>query len=273
MKTMTWVEVQGALLAVEHESNHDATGIPVLFLHANVADSRMWQGQWDLLATTHPLIRYDRRGFGESRMLRATPHSNVADLWVVMDSLEHDRVVLVGSSLGGRVAIDAALARPDRVGGLVLVAPGVSGAPPAQHGDSVNALMDAISAAAARGDLDAKNELQARLWLDGPLSPPNRVGGEARRLFLSMNGSALRATSPGATFEEPSAWERMEAIQAPTLVLWGDLDLPHLQERSELLARRIPAAQGLALPGTAHLPALEMPQLFNPVLARYLKHL
>jgi len=273
MKTMTWVEVQGALLAVAHASNHGATGIPVLFLHANVADSRMWQSQWDLLATTHPVASYDRRGFGESRTLHPSPHSNVADLWAVMDSLGYDRAVLVGCSLGGRVAIDAALARPDRVGGLVLVAPGVSGAPPAQYGDPVKALMDAISDAAARGDLDAKNELQARLWLDGPLSPPNRVGGEARRLFLSMNGAALRAASPGAASEEPSAWERVEAIQAPTLVLWGDLDLPHLQERSELLARRIPAAQGLVIPGTAHLPPLEAPRQFNPVLARYLQQL
>lgn len=271
---MMWIEVQGALLAVEHESNPGATGgMPVLFLHANVADRRMWQGQWDLLATTHPVIRYDRRGFGESRTLRSTPHSNVADLWAVMDSLGYERAVLVGCSMGGRIAIDAALARPDRVSGLFLVAPGVSGAPPAQHGDSVNAWMDAISAAAARGDLDTKNELQARLWLDGPLSPPDRVRGEARRLFLSMNGTALRAASPGVASEEPSAWECLEAIQAPTFVLWGDLDLPHLQERSGLLARRIPAAQGFALAGTAHLPALEAPQQFNPVLGRYLSRL
>lgn len=270
---MTWVEVQGALLAVEHASNHGATGMPVLFLHANVADSRMWQGQWDLLATTHPVASYDRRGFGESRTLHPTQHSNVADLWAVMDALSYDQAVLVGCSLGGRVAIDAALARPERVGGLVLVAPGVSGAPAAHHGDPVNALMDAISAAAARGDLDAKNELQARLWLDGPLSPPHRVDGEARRLFLSMNGTALRAANPGGASEEPSAWERLEAIQAATLVLWGDLDLPHLQERSELLARRIPAAQGLMLTGTAHLPPLEAPRQFNPVLARYLQQL
>ncbi len=270
---MASVEVQGALLAVAHEPNHGATGMPVLFLHANVADSRMWQSQWDLLAATHPVASYDRRGFGESRTLHPRPHSNVADLWAVMDALGYGRAVLVGCSLGGRIAIDAALARPERVGGLLLVAPGVSGAPPAQYGDPVKALMDAISAAEARGDLDAKNELQARLWLDGPLSPSHRVGGEARGLFLSMNGAALRAASPGAASEEPSAWERVEAIRVPTLVLWGDLDLPHLQERSELLARRIPAAQGLVLAGTAHLPPLEAPRQFNPVLARYLQHL
>lgn len=175
--------------------------------------------------------------------------------------------------MGGRVAIDAALARPDRVSGLVLVSPGVSGAPAPRFGDSVKALMDAISAATSQGDLDAKNELQARLWLDGPLSASERVGGEIRRLFLSMNGTALRAANPGPASEEPSAWEQLEAINAPTLVMWGDLDLPHLQERCALLAQRIPGAQSCVLQGTAHLPALEAPQEFNLALGRYFEGL
>jgi pimeloyl-ACP methyl ester carboxylesterase len=271
MKTTKLVEVPGALLAVEYEAIHGAAGVPVVLLHANVADRRMWQGQWDWLATAHPVVSYDRRGFGESDTLRPTPYSNVADLWGVMDSLGYDRAVLVGCSMGGRVAIDAALARPDRVSGLVVVAPGVSGAPAPRYGDSVKALMDAISAAAAQGDLDAKNELQARLWLDGPLSPPERVGGEIRRLFLSMNGSALRAADPGLASEEPSAWEQLEAVKAPTLVMWGDLDLPHLQERCKLVAQRIPGAQSCVLQGTAHLPALEAPREFNSVLGHFLK--
>jgi len=96
MKTTKLLEVEGALLAVEHEANLGvAAGIPVLFLHANVADRRMWRGQWDALATTtaekHPVVSYDRRGFGESRTLRPTPYSNVSDLWAVMDSLGCDK--------------------------------------------------------------------------------------------------------------------------------------------------------------------------------------
>jgi pimeloyl-ACP methyl ester carboxylesterase len=271
MKTMKLVEVSGALLAVEYEANHGATGMPVLLLHANVADRRMWQGQWDWLATAHPVASYDRRGFGESRTLKETPYSNVDDLWAVMDSLGYGRAVLVGCSMGGRIAIDAALARPDRVSGLLVVAPGLSGAPAPRPGDSVKTLMDAISDAAARGDLDAKNELQARLWLDGPLSPPERVKGEARQLFFSMNGSALRAANPGPAVEESSAWEQLEAIKAPTLVMWGDLDLPHLQERCELVAQRIPGAKSFVLQGTAHLPALEAPQELNAAVGRFLE--
>lgn len=271
MRAIKLVEVEGAVLAVECEANQEGMAPPVLFLHANVADRRMWQGQWDWLAASRPVISYDRRGFGESQTLSPTLHSHVADLWQAMDSLGYERAVLVGCSMGGRIAIDAALARPDRVSSLVVVAPGVSGAPAPQHCDSVNSLVHAISAAAERGDLGGKNELQARLWLDGPLSPPGRVGGTIRQLFLSMNGTALRAVPPGVASEEPSAWDQLEAIKTPTLVMWGDLDLPHLQERSKLLAQRIPAAQSIVLSGTAHLPALEDPQQFNAALARYLE--
>lgn len=264
------VQVSGALLAAEQEAHPCAAGVPVLFLHANVADRRMWRASSSWLASFRPAISYDRRGFGESRTLAPTSHSHVADLWSVMDALGYEQAVLVGCSMGGRIAIDAAIAQPTRVSGLVLVSPGVGGAPVPEPVATVKELMDTIHATASRGDLDAKNELQAQLWLDGPLSPPGRVGGEARSLFLSMNGTALRAPHPGVAVEEPSAWGRLESIQTPTAVLWGDLDLPHLQDRCRLLAQRIPAAQGTVLPGVAHLPSLEAPQQFNAALARCL---
>jgi pimeloyl-ACP methyl ester carboxylesterase len=272
MKTTKLIEVDGAMLAADVESNNAAGGVPILFLHANVADRRMWDGQWQYLATRHPVVSYDRRGFGESRTLKLTSYSNVSDLWAVMDRLELEQAVLVGCSMGGRIAIDAALARPDRVASLALVSPGVSGAPAPEHSEPVKALMDAIGLAASRGDLDTKNELQAQLWLDGPLSPPCRVQGEARRLFLAMNGTALRAESPGVASEEPSAWDRLESVKPRTLVMWGDLDLPHLQQRSQLLAQRIPQAQSVVLPDTAHLPALESPQQFQSALGRFLEN-
>jgi len=269
MKTTKLIEVEGAGLYVTFEPGRDAERVPILFLHANVADQRMWDGLWECLAMGHSLVSYDRRGFGQSRTVKPSPYSNLSDLWAVMNCLELERAVLVGCSMGGRLAIDAALARPDRVAGLVLVSPGVSGAPAPEHDAPVKALVDAISLASARGDIDAKNELQARLWLDGPLSPPCRVKGEERRLFLEMNGTALRAVSPGVASEALSAWDRLEEIQVKTLVMWGDLDLPHLQRRSQLVAQRM-SAKSVVLSGTAHLPSLECPHQFHEALAPFL---
>lgn len=97
---------------------------------------------------------HDGRGFGEVCTVSSMPHSHVDDPWQVMDSLGYDSAVLVGCSMGGRIAIDAALARPGSVSGWVVVAPGVSGAPAPPHGDPVKALMDA----------DPKSLLHGNSW-------------------------------------------------------------------------------------------------------------
>jgi pimeloyl-ACP methyl ester carboxylesterase len=268
----TWVSVDGAVLAAEFDANDG--GVPLVFLHAGVADRRMWQAQRDAFAPSHPLLRYDRRGFGESRTLAPAPHSRETDLWAVMDAAGLASAVLVGCSQGGRVAIDAALAQPQRVRGLVLVAPAVGGAPDVELTGRVRTLADDIDAASARNDVDAVNELEAQLWLDGPAAPPGRVGGAARALFLAMNDIALRAADPGeATEPAPPAWQRLHELRMPTLVLWGDLDLPHLLARCEELVRRIPGAQREVLEGTAHLPGVEAPGRFNAVLRHFIGRL
>ncbi len=269
------VSVPGALLAAEWSpAPHDEpAGAPLVFLHAGVADGRMWQPQWQAFAATHPLLRYDRRGFGASRVDAAAPYSRVADLWAVLDAAGLSSAVLVGCSQGGRLAIDAALAQPQRVQALVLVAPSVGGAPGVEPTGPTAALVTAIEAAKAAGALAELNELQARLWLDGPAGPPGRVGGAARALFLAMNDIALRAADPGPVTDADTAWPRLETLHMPTLVVCGDRDLPHLLDRCAVLARRIPAARQVVLAGVAHLPGLEAPAPFNAALADFLRGL
>jgi pimeloyl-ACP methyl ester carboxylesterase len=269
------VPVPGAELAAE--TVQAAIGTPLAFLHAGVADGRMWQPQWDAFAASHPLLRYDRRGFGRTRVLQAQPYARSDDLVAVLDAVAWPRAVLVGCSQGGRVALDTALAHPARVHALVLVAPAVGGAPvpdDAVMTAPVLAQSAAIEAAEKAGDVDAVNALEARLWLDGPAAPEGRIGGAERALFLDMNAIALRAADPGTAVEpHTSAWERLEAISVPTLVLWGDLDLPHLQARCERLVQRIPGARRVVLHDTAHLPGLEAPARFNAALADFLRTL
>ena len=107
-------------------------GQPVVFLHAAVADRRMWHHQLAALASRYHVIAFDRRGFGETPAVDEA-YSQTADSFAVLDHLVERGwpVVLVGCSQGGHIAIDDALASPDRVAGLVLIAPSVSGAPSA----------------------------------------------------------------------------------------------------------------------------------------------
>ena len=263
------VAVDGAVLSAQWQIHPTSTKAPLVFLHAGVADIRMWQAQWDVYTPTRSVLRYDGRGFGASRTLSPKPHSRVADLWAVMDAAGLQRAVLVGCSQGGRLAIDAALARPERVQGLVLVAPGVGGTPDFDYSGPSRELDDATEAAITAREFERANQMQAHLWLDGPAGPVGRVGGKARETFFSMNHIALHAPDPGPVLEGETAWPRLGEIRVPTQVMCGDLDLPVLLVICKELARLIPGAYYTVLPGVAHLPSLEAPAQFNAALTAF----
>jgi pimeloyl-ACP methyl ester carboxylesterase len=244
----------------------------LVFLHAGIADHRSWGGVLDRLSPDTDVLAYDRRGFGTTTYAAET-HDQVADLLAVLDAAGLDRAVLVGNSMGGRIALDATLAHPDRVAALVLVGAAISGAPEVGDADvepEEAAIWHTLEAAEAAGALDALNLGEIRLWLDGPLAPEGRVGGEARQLALDMNRIALHAESPGYEPEPPDAWTRLAEVGCPTLVVVGDLDLAHFQVRSRHLAEHIPGARLEVMTGVAHLPALEQPAAVVDLLRAFL---
>ncbi len=231
-------------------------GDPVVFLHAAVADRRMWCDTATRLAATHRTIAYDRRGFGETTA-PVEDHSAVDDLLRVLDA-QPQKAVLVGCSQGGRIVLDAALRFPERLRGLVLIAPSVTGGPDPVYPPDIAKLV-AIQPASI--------ELKARLWLDGPLAAENRVGGAARATFVAMN-EAIRPA--GKDIDVASNYDRLAGIALPTLVLCGDLDFPHIQARCRHIAATIPKAALRMLPGLAHLPSLENPDAVAEPLAEFL---
>lgn len=251
-------------------------GRAVVFLHAGVADRRMWRGQADHLSESHRAIAYDRRGFGETRY-SAEGFSHVGDLLALLDQLAVGQAVLVGCSQGGRVAIDFSLSHPDRVSGLFLVAPAITGAPSTEDfPPAVEAVLELLEEAEEEEDLDRINLLEAWLWLDGPASEEGRVGGAVRQLFLEMNAIALDAADPGVEANpaaSPPAYARLAQLAHPTQVIWGDRDFPHIQQRCVHLVQAMPQALGTVMAGTAHLPNLEQPALFNHHLEEFLEGL
>jgi pimeloyl-ACP methyl ester carboxylesterase len=123
--------------------------------------------------------------------------------------------------------------------------------------------------AEAANDVDAINALEAHAWLDGPLERDGRIGGATRELFLAMNEIALRAEQRGAELPPAAAWTRLSEIRVPTLVTWGDLDFPHVADVGEHVARTIPHARRHVFKGTAHLPNLEQPVVFDRLLVDF----
>ena len=247
------------------------SGDPVIFLHANVCDRRMWDAQFAAAGSHYQAIAYNRRGYGTSRA-EAEAFSSVADLIAVIDAMTGDvPPILVGCSQGGRIAIDAALDFPSLVRGLVLISPTVSGAPIVEPPAHILEVMARLKRAEAAADLDQVNALKARLWLDGPLGSAHRVQGSARELFLEMNGIAMRSPPVGTELDVTQAYDRLDDIAVPSLVLCGNLDFPHIQARSLHVAAMIPDSSYRELQDCAHLPSLDRPAEISALVRDFVK--
>lgn len=236
----------------------DGEGTPLVLLHAGVADRRAW---YDVAAKLDaPVVAYDRRGFGETPASDA-PFTHLDDLVAVLDAVVDGPAWLVGNSMGGALALDAALTVPDRVAGLVLIAPAVAGQPePDELDPQTMRIVEPLMAAGKAGDVAEQLRLHAWLWLDGPAGPEGRVGGPARELALAMNEVIVRGGVEDEDGEgDVDAWSRLEEVSVPTTLIWGDLDVPFGIETSREIARRVPGARTRELHGTAHLPSLDAP--------------
>lgn len=244
-----------AMLAAEVVGSGD----PVVFLHAAVADSRMWRASLDAVGADNMAIAYDRRGFGETQA-KAENFSSVADLMAVLDATANRKpAVLVGCSQGGRVAIDAAFQHPSRVRALVLIAPNVTGAPAPVYSPEIEGLVAQQKEAEKAGDANQLSAIKARLWLDGPLAPDGRVSGVARQLFHDMHGIVLRSPPVGSDSDAWSNFDRLSELSTRSLILWGDLDFPHIQDRCRHLVTALPNSSAHEMANAAHLPSLERP--------------
>jgi pimeloyl-ACP methyl ester carboxylesterase len=240
-------------------------GPTIALLHPGVCDRRCWRGVGTQLAAAgRDVVAYDRRGFGEVPPAGG-PFRHVDDLLAVLDLVSPDAPAwLVASSQGGAVAIDATLEAPERIAGLVLLAPAVSGDPELDEEAYIaatNGLALAIDEAFTAGDLEACNRLEVRQWLDGPAAPEGRVSGPPRELALEMNRIVLAneqiAEEDGASGLDAAG--RLHEIAVPAIVACGDLDVSLTRRRSAELAGALPQGSYRSLPGRAHLPYLEAP--------------
>jgi pimeloyl-ACP methyl ester carboxylesterase len=236
-----------AMLAAEAVGS----GAPVVFVHAAVCDRRMWREQVDAVGAGYKAIAYDRRGFGETSAEEEN-FSAVADLLTLIDGFGDGKpAVLVGCSAGGKIALDTVLLHPARVRALVLISPSVAGGPDPVYPPEIQALMARQKKAEEAGDLDDLIAIKAHLWLDGPLQPEGRVSGDARRYFLDMNAIALRSPSVGSNLDTAPNFDRLREITVPSLVMCGDFDFPHIQERCRHMASAMLCASHRVLTGTA----------------------
>jgi len=257
---------------VELHSEVAGEGPAVVLLHEGICDSRMWDPQWATFARSHRVLRLDFRGFGNS-LLGPGPYSSARDVIGLLDRHGFERAALVGVSLGGRVALEIALAVPERVSALVLVG---SGLPGHDWSEEMKATWELEESALRAGDPDAAVAVTLRTWVDGPSRKPEDVDSAVRTRVADMQRRAIELQLP---FEESAeeellvedVAERLGEIDAPTLVLVGEEDVPDIRAIADRLAREIPNARFETIANTAHVPSMERPDEFDRLVLGFLE--
>ena len=241
-------------------------GAPVVLIHGGQMDRRMWDPQFLPYAKSFRVIRYDVRNYGRSASA-TVPYSDVDDLLALLDELKVGKVHLVGLSLGGRIALELAVAHPDRVASLVAVAPGLPGFPNEDEDESRWPQM--LRAAQEKG-----GEAAAELWLSDPFMIPAMenpaIAPRLRQLALE-NGRAWLANPYLPVRPDPPVGMRLREIRVPALVVVGDRDIPHMQRIADKIAAEVPGAKKVVLAGAGHIANMEKPAEFDAAVLPFLK--
>jgi len=237
------------------------TGVPVVLIHGNFASSRWWG---ELLAepmTGWRLIAVDLPGFSGSPAPadhRPSIYSFADAVIEVGDALELDAPVIVGHSLGGAVAMEVAVKRPDQARALVLIdscPPGGLKTPEAYYPilESYRTSRPAL-AQALRAIMPTRQPPYFDALVDAAAAMhPAAFSGNARAL------------------ENWNAAGRTRAYPGPVLVITGVLDPLISAEMAARTAAAFARGREVRLEGVGHSPQIEAPARFKAELARFLE--
>ena len=221
----------------------------------------MWDEQVPALAATSTVVRYDVRGFGRSVADETTGYTHAGDLWQLVDHLGLDRVALVGLSMGGRIALEAALAAPQRVGSLVLLDAVVDGV----RWDAASARgMELIGEELSRGGLAAAKAAWLRHPFFGPAQQRPEVAARLQQMVADYSGKIWTGRDPHGP--HPTTQPLLTGLDVPTTVVVGELDVPCFQTMADVLAERIPGARKVVVPDAGHMVNMEAPSRVNEIL-------
>jgi pimeloyl-ACP methyl ester carboxylesterase/FAD/FMN-containing dehydrogenase len=237
-------------------------GVPVVLLHGLFDTWRSFEPVMAHLPSAVRAYALTQRGHtGSSQPETGYAIADIAaDVLAFMDALGLERAVLAGHSLGSLTALQAAIAAPDRVAGLVL-APGFATATVLP---AIAELLDAVHSMDGRidGEFAAMLQEQAR-----EPQLPDGFFAEMVEHTLVMPTAVCRAVLDGILAFDVEA--DLGAVTAPALVLWGDQDAIVSRAQAGALARGLPEAELHVIGGCGHTPHWHDPRGFARTLARF----
>jgi pimeloyl-ACP methyl ester carboxylesterase len=246
------------------------SGAPLLLIHGLGYARWGWEPVLPGLAERFDVVLFDNRGIGESDAPPG-PYSvaeMAADAVQVLDEAGVERAHVVGTSLGGMIAQELALAYPDRVERLVLACATPGGPKALPMPQQTVALM------AEAATLEPAVAL--RRFVENALAPATVAAHPelvdrimAHRLATAQAPAAWAAqAAAGATFD---AYDRLGSLAAPTLVQHGGEDVVVDPRNGDLLVSLLPGSRIDRFPGTGHLFFWEAPERFVASVSAFLE--
>lgn len=260
---MATIEANGVALHVEQAGQGD----DVIFISGLADEGACWVDQVGGLADRWRITTFDNRGVGQS----STPPGEyriadfAADTAALMDALGIARAHVVGSSMGGAIAQELALAHPDKVRSLVLNGTYCRG----DH--FFREVIRSWQWSARKSDNLREFLNVVNLWCFSP-----RIYNEGiMEEWLTAAAASPHAQSVDAFCRSADALiqhdtaDRVGAIAVPTLVTVGELDLCLPERFSRELVERIPGARLEVVAEQGHQPFQEGPEHYNAILAAF----
>jgi pimeloyl-ACP methyl ester carboxylesterase len=248
-------------------------GAPILLIHGLGGRWQNWLENIPRLSKHRRVVAVDLPGFGHSQppLAPISIDGYARALDRVCDLLELDAAVIVGSSLGGSVAVELALRHPARVERLVLVSAACLG--PAQvspqSAQLAIAAVGRLATALPQGVNSTLRRPRARhLGFAAVLRHPTRV---ATDMLYELTGGVRPPGTPGAlaALSAHVIREELGTIAVPTLVIHGRNDMLVPCSDGEQLAALVPEAELVIFEDTGHMPMVERPVPFNDEVLRF----
>ena len=256
------------------------SGAPVLLLHGlGATNASMLTTLWDL-AADHHVIAPDLPGFGDSAKPVRSYDAAFYGRWVValLDELGIDKAHIVGNSLGGRVAIEAALQAPERVDRLALLTPSPAFIKRRELVRVVRLLRPEMGLVPL--PMSHRRVVQS---IKALFSRPHRLpdpwydaaADEFLRVFRSPRGrvaffSAARQIYLEEPYGEAGFWDRIRDLSRPALFVWGDRDRLVPAAFARHVERAVPDAQSILLQDCGHVPQFEHPERTHAAIREFL---
>jgi pimeloyl-ACP methyl ester carboxylesterase len=251
-----WAEVNGGRLYYEVYGQ----GAPLVYLHAGLVDSRAWDGQVKYFSRKYTVVHFDARGYGKSDPPTG-PYAPAEDLYFLLKFLNINRAFVIGLSIGGTYGIDFAIAHPEMVTGLAVVAASPGWLP---YSDAFGRRLAAIGTASPESIVEG--------WMNDPMLAAARANpriANQMRMFLKQNVAGIR-NGPLMGPPKFSSIPKLSDLLIPTLVIVGERDDPEIVERSRMISSEIRDAREVIIKGADHMVNIEKPREFNRALDEFL---